>query len=288
MPISDAELRSLLTAYRQENWQGIQTPQYQRQVVEEMLRADGAELLERIAPYWVLPPGGLVLDVGSGVGGFVATCRKRGLSAFGIEPDRIGKGSKLTSIEIARRRLDTSVFAVATGEQLPFRDGTFDLVVLNQVIEHVSDQAAVLREALRVARPGGAVYVACPNYLRFFEPHYRVFFFPLLPKPVGSLYLRLRGRNPVLLEQLTYTTNRRVRRLLRRLGAGRVFDLNAEQFVRKCEAGSFASRRARLIGALAALPVAGPLLKRALVSYMRLREGGSEMVVVRELSQARE
>jgi SAM-dependent methyltransferase len=280
MPISDSELRTLLTAYRRENWQGIQTREYQSQVIEAMLLDGEPDVLRRIAPYWKLPPGALILDVGSGVGGFVVACRRRGLAAFGVEPDRIGQGSKLTSIEIARRRMDTPVFAAATGEQLPFCEKTFDLVVLNQVIEHVSDQEAVLREAFRVVKPEGAVYVACPNYLRFFEPHYRVSYFPLLPKPLGSWYLRLRGRNPVLLEQLTYTTNRRVRRLLGGLGAGRVIDLNSEQFIRKCQEGSFASARARMVGRLARLPGLGRLMKRAVVAYIRLREGGSEFVTL--------
>ena len=85
------------------------------------------------------------------------------------------------------------------------------------MIEHVQNQTSVLNEALRVLKPGGAIYVACPNYLRFYEPHYKVLFFPLLPKFLASFYLRMRRRDPVLLRQLTYTTNRRVRRLLRKL-----------------------------------------------------------------------
>ena len=86
---------------------------------------------------------------------------------------------------------------------------------MNQVIEHVGDQRAVLREALRVMKPGGALYLACPNYLRFYEPHYKIFWIPLLPKFLGRLYLRLRGRRPVLIDQITYTTNARIKKLLR-------------------------------------------------------------------------
>jgi SAM-dependent methyltransferase len=152
-------------------------------------------------------------------------------------------------LRIARQRLDSPAFAAARGEQLPFADATFDLVVLDQVIEHVSDQSRVLAEAFRVLKPGGAMYVACPNYLRFYEPHYKIWFFPLLPKPLGALYLRLRGRDPILLKQLKYTTNRRVRKLLKRVQAEHVVDLNVQDFREKCslESSGFASRKARLV-----------------------------------------
>ena len=103
---------------------------------------------------------------------------------------------------------------------MPFPDACFDLVVMNQVIEHVADQSMVVREAARVVREGGAIYIACPNYLRFYEPHYKIFWAPLLPKTLGRIYLRLRGRSPAMLNQLTYTTNRRLRKLLAELGPG--------------------------------------------------------------------
>jgi ubiquinone/menaquinone biosynthesis C-methylase UbiE len=174
MAIDQAELRDLLTEYRRENWKGIQTPEWQQKIVADMSQEESGEpaVLKRIARYWSPPPDPLILDLGSGAGNFVVACRKRGLRAFGVEPDRIGAGSSLTSLEIAARRLDKGAFAAAVGEQLPFRDGTFDLVVLDQVMEHVTDQKKVLTEAMRVVKPEGVIYIACPNYLRFYEPHY--------------------------------------------------------------------------------------------------------------------
>ena len=66
------------------------------------------------------------------------------------------------------------MFVSGVGEGLPFPDACFDLVVMNQVVEHVADQSMVLREAARAVREGGVIYVACPNYLRFYEPHYKI------------------------------------------------------------------------------------------------------------------
>lgn len=281
MAINSAELRHLLTQYRQKNWDRIQTPEWQRKIVDSMLQEDDEPaVLRRIEPYWKLPPDPLVLDLGSGVGNFVVACRQRGIRAFGVEPDRIGSGSSLTSLQIAGKRLDTGAFAGAIGEQLPFRDATFDLVVLNQVIEHVNDQKSVLAEALRVVKPTGAVYIACPNYLRFYEPHYKLWFLPLMPKRLGAWYLRLRGRDPVLLYQLNYTTNWRVRRLLREQQLRSLIDLNGERFVARSRdpEGNFSSRKARIFSRLVRNPWFGRAVLKSVLFYIRMREGGSEIL----------
>jgi SAM-dependent methyltransferase len=187
-------------------------------------------------------------------------------------------------LRIARQRLDSPAFAAALGEQLPFADATFDLVVLDQVIEHVNDQSRVLAEAFRVLKPGGAMYVACPNYLRFYEPHYKIWFFPLLPKLLGALYLRLRGRDPVLLNQLKYTTNWRVQRFLKRVKPERLVDLNADDVRRKFRipGATFASRKARLVKQLTRYPWLSSAVLWAASFYIRLREGGCEMLAVKE------
>lgn len=285
--LSDTELRTLVLQYRRQNWQGIQTPQWQERVAEDILRDDGEAVLRAIAGFWAAPPGASVLDIGSGVGSFVVACRRRGFRAFGIEPDRIGQGGRISSIQIARRRLENQVFAVGVGESLPFADRSFDLVSMNQVMEHVSDQAAVLREALRVIKNGGAIYIATPNYLRFYEPHYKLKWFPLLPKFLGRWYLRLRGRDPVLLEQLTYTTNARLKTLFRGLGAEYVIiDLHRENFLKKCAQISFASRRARMVGRMIRAPGLGPLILRAVLQFRRITEGGCEMMVVHRRNPA--
>ena len=142
---------------------------------------------------------------------------------------------------------------------------------------------AVLRESVRVLRRGGAVYVACPNYLRFYEPHYKIFWLPLFPKFLGRLYLRLRGRDPVMLSSLYYTTNHRLRHWLRALGSEfEDRDLHEEQFNRKCAGqGEFQSASARFIRKLVDLPIVGSLVRAIVLAWFRIREGGCEMVLLR-------
>ena len=279
--LSESELRALLLQYRKQNWQGVQTAQWQERIAEDILRDNGETVLRAIADFWTAPPRAWVLDVGSGVGTFVLACRRRGFRAFGIEPDRIGQGGRISSIQIAQRRLEDQVFAASVGERLPFADHSFDLITMNQVMEHVSDQTAVMGEALRVLKHGGAIYIASPNYLRFYEPHYKIKWIPLLPKFAGRWYLRLRGRDTVLLDQLTYTTNARLKALFRGLGAEyEVIDLHRETFLRKCAQLSFSSRRARLIGMLVRVPGLGPLVLRAVLQFWRITEGGCEMMIL--------
>ena len=283
LPVSETELRSLLLQYRRENWQGIQLPETQQRLVEDILRDVGDGPLRQIAPYIEISPSSRILDLGSGVGSFVVACRQRGLQAFGIEPDRIGQGAKVTSIGIARRRLTAPVFVSGVGERLPFPEECFDAVIMNQVVEHVSDQGKVMGEAARVVKGGGVIYVACPNYLRFYEPHYKILWAPLLPKPLGRLYLRLRGRSSAMLSQLTYTTNRRLRKLFSSLGDDYVvFDLHREQFLAKRSAREFAAPSTRLVAAMTKLPLVGSLFLWMILKYASIAEGGCEMVIVRK------
>jgi SAM-dependent methyltransferase len=282
-PLGESELRAMLLEYRRENWKGIQPPELQEQVVEALLRGDSEEPLRQIEPYIQLSSSSRLLDIGSGVGSLVVACKRRGLRAFGVEPDRIGQGAKLNSIQIARRRLWEPVFVNSIGERLPFPDASFDVVTMNQVIEHVSDQRAVMREAARVVRGGGVIYVACPNYLRFYEPHYKIFWFPLLRKSIGRLYLRLRGRSPAMLEQLTYTTNWRLRKLFAEFGPEYVvIDLHRAQFLRKRSAGTFAAPSTRIVSALTKLPGLGRLIVWLILQYGSIAEGGCEMIILRK------
>jgi SAM-dependent methyltransferase len=283
IPISEDQLRALLLEYRRENWNGIQLPETQQRVVEDLISGDPLALLRELEPYIKLSNNSQVLDIGSGVGSFVVACRNRGLRAFGVEPDRIGRGAKLSSIQIASQRLTASPFASSVGELLPFPDKCFDLVTMNQVIEHVGAQEKGIREAARVLCDEGVLYIACPNYLRFYEPHYKIFWLPLMPKALGRIYLRLRRRSPAMLDQLTYTTNRRLRKLLAALGPEyAVIDLHKEQFLRKRSAGTFAARSTRVVHKLTRVPMIGQIVLWALLQYMSISDGGCEMIAVRK------
>ena len=106
--------------------------------------------------------GARVLDIGCGLGVYVRKFREFTQSVCGIDidPKRLREGARTTP-----------GLMLAVGEHLPFRDGTFDVVVLNEVIEHVADDAATMREAMRILGEGGRIVVYAPNRLYPFETH---------------------------------------------------------------------------------------------------------------------
>jgi len=109
--------------------------------------------------------GRRVLDAGCGGGGYVRALAARGAAARGVEID----GEKLVK---ARAFADVRARLVQGDlERAPFASACFDLVLLNEVLEHVPDDAAALREAFRLLRPGGALILFAPNRLFPFETH---------------------------------------------------------------------------------------------------------------------
>ena len=59
------------------------------------------------------------------------------------------------------------VVRVDAAGDLPFENSTFDGVILKDLLEHVSDPVTVVRESLRVLKPGGRVYASSPDAQRW-------------------------------------------------------------------------------------------------------------------------
>jgi SAM-dependent methyltransferase len=135
-----------------------------------------------------------VLENGCGVGAYARALAGLAGSVVGmdIEEARVR--------EAARRPADgkPARFTVGVGERLAFRSNAFDLVLSNEVLEHVQDDRAALREIVRVLRPGGRLALFCPNRGYPFETHgiywrgtYRFGNFPLVNYLPDALRNRL-------------------------------------------------------------------------------------------------
>ena len=120
---------------------------------------------------------------------------------------------------------------VAAGEALPFRSACFDAAFSNSVMEHVQDSAQVLREAVRVLRPGGRLHFIIPSYASFYEGHFGIPWLPHLPRALAPLYVRLWGRDPRALTGIAFVTPGRVARALRSLPGIRVLGWGTDVFV---------------------------------------------------------
>lgn len=102
--------------------------------------------------------GRTVVDVGSGPGELAEAFRARGARAMALDVD-------FDEMQLRDRPLEGAI--VADAAQMPFADGTLDVVVSSNVLEHVPDPIAVVKEMGRVVRPGGLVFV---NYTLWLSP----------------------------------------------------------------------------------------------------------------------
>lgn len=206
-----------------------------------------------------LTSGVRLLEVGGGPGLFHLFARAAGAEVASIEPSMGGFshfrefGLRL----IGQLGGDPERFLDCRVEALPFRDGCFDLVVSNNVLEHVDDVARALLEMYRVTAPGGRLLHCCPNYLVPYEPHYKV---PVLPCAVslsGRLVWR-RYRADPLWRSINSISALSVMRVARRLpGARLVFrDAFAPTLRRLSRPDALLTRRH---GALARLLLSRPL-----------------------------
>jgi SAM-dependent methyltransferase len=102
-----------------------------------------------------------VLDLGSGFGGRTTRFAELGARATGVEiDDELVARARAFGLS---RNLDVT-FLKGTGEAIPCEDNSFDLVTMFDVMEHVVSPPAVLKECLRVLRPGGAAAIVFPPY----------------------------------------------------------------------------------------------------------------------------
>ncbi len=154
--------------------------------------------------------GGLMLEIGSGIGMFVAVASRLGLDVVGVEPAANSYGGLRAAIDelLSANGLPDRLIIPAPAEALPWPDGTFDHVVSFQVLEHVVDPARVLSEAARVLKPGGDLYMEMPNYRSFVEGHFGLAWCPALcwSKRVAKAYVAAAGRNPAFLDEINFVT----------------------------------------------------------------------------------
>lgn len=103
-----------------------------------------------------------ILDVGCGIGTYVRKLRTFSSHVIGVDVDeeRVAEGAR-----------SLPGLLVGEAEVLPFPDESFDVILLNEVIEHVRDDAQTIAEALRLLRPGGRLIIFAPNRLYLFETH---------------------------------------------------------------------------------------------------------------------
>jgi 2-polyprenyl-3-methyl-5-hydroxy-6-metoxy-1,4-benzoquinol methylase len=148
-----------------------------------------SKLARRLAPY---RGQGRLLDVGCGAGAVLRAFSRLGWDCEGLE---------VSDVAVERLREEGFVVHLGTLEDRAAELGPYDVVMMNETIEHVRDPRRLMEAAARLIRPGGALYLTTPH--------------------IDSLSRRLLGARwrPIEVpEHLFYFDTRSMRSLLRAVG----------------------------------------------------------------------
>ena len=104
--------------------------------------------------------GARILDVGCGVGGASLSLAERGASVLAVDAN----AAKVAALRAFTREHGLTVQAIATPvEELSADAGSFHAAVLQDVLEHLPDPAAVVKHLTNFLKPKGLLYISTPN-----------------------------------------------------------------------------------------------------------------------------
>lgn len=134
-------------------WSAVDEAHYRWQTSAPYIAASEARLLSSVE----VRPGERLLEMGCGEGANLhhLGARTRAANVFAVDFSR-------AKVRFAVQETK-AMGANADAACLPFRDRSFDAVLIRDLLHHVPDRLAVLAEAARVLRPGGRVTVIEPN-----------------------------------------------------------------------------------------------------------------------------
>ncbi len=107
------------------------------------------------------PKKGKILDIGAGVGDFLAFVKQNGWQTLGVEPSQKAK-------EIANKK--GVEFVNQTSD---LENHSFDIITMWHVLEHVPDLEKQITELKRLLKPNGSLIVAVPNFKSFDANYYK-------------------------------------------------------------------------------------------------------------------
>lgn len=165
-------------------WLDPSHPNYERWQRSRKLSADRGRYVLSVINKYTDCRNLRVLDLGSGEGG----------TSEVLSENNIVVSFDLSMARLQRQRNKKNTYSLLRGDamNLPFRKNSFDLIIIQDVIEHVGSPKKLIERIDGILRPGGFVYLSTPNKLSFFnliaDPHWGMPFISVLKRPVIKKY----------------------------------------------------------------------------------------------------
>jgi len=162
---------------------------------------------------------GRILDVGCGVGVLLNEAKKRGWETYGLDLQK-------KAVDYANNHFNVNA-RLGTLENNPFKDGFFDLIVMNDFLEHVPNPAGSLKIASKLLKKNGIIFLSTPDINSFLanisgkkwihlKPNEHIYYFSLntlriLLNNAGlnifkyTYFGRFRGLGTILSKMQTYS-----------------------------------------------------------------------------------
>ena len=164
-------------------WLNPEHPNFERWKRGRELAVDRGKFVKSIIEKYLTCENLTILDLGSGEGG---------TSVVFAEQNRVFSYD-LNLIRLEGQKKYSALYYKINGDalKLSLRDNSFDVIILQDVIEHLYDPKSLINEVIRILKPGGMVYMSTPNKYSIFnflaDPHWGL--------PVVSILKREKIRN---------------------------------------------------------------------------------------------
>jgi len=206
----------------------------EQQTFEEVLslvprkQRHAAALMARLKNAVEIAGDAIILEIGAASGGLLLPLGELGYRCIGVEPTPTARAN---ARRLAQHLAVPITIVAGVAESLPFKDGQFDVVLADTVIEHVLDVERAFSEACRVLRAGGVFWFYTASSLCPYQ--YEIRRFPLFPWYPDRLKRRImewtKVHRPELVGHTTtpainWFTPWKARRLLREAGFREVYD----------------------------------------------------------------
>ncbi len=151
-------------------------PNYERWKHAREISEERGKFVQSVLSKEITLTGLQVLDVGSGEGGTAKVLSKKNeVVSFDINSERLQRQGKNHSQKI-----------LGDSEHLPFSSSSFDVIIMQDVIEHLQSKRKIINSLHSLLKKNGIIYLSTPNKFSIFnviaDPHWGVPFISLLKR----------------------------------------------------------------------------------------------------------